>query len=102
MKREFKQPNEIVLWTIPYVDRTGSGITLLSATGSATVLATGVSASSDVFSSTTGSINTTGEEVTFTLKAGQTSGTIYKITCRATLSNSNILEEDAILEVREI
>lgn len=94
-----KQPNERLTVSVDLTARLLSGVTISSVAASAVVFSTGVDATSDVLQSTTGAVS--GNYARITLKSGQTTGTKYRVKILATLSNSDILEEDLDVEIVE-
>ncbi len=92
-----KQPSERQTVSVDFGSRLLGGVTIASATATGTEWSTGTTATNTILQSGTGTVN--GESVEVTLKAGQTDGTKYKVTILATLSNSDILEEDLAVEV---
>jgi hypothetical protein len=91
-----KQPDEIYPVTIDFSARLPTGLTISSAAGSVTNLATDASENA-MLSSTTLTVssgNVTGKVT------GGSHGTDYRITFKATLSDSSVLEEDLLMQVR--
>jgi hypothetical protein len=85
-----KRPGEKYPIAVEFKDRLPPGQTLSSATASATVVATGATASSTVLESTTGSI--VGTQALITVQAG-THGVNYELVVNAVLSGGGDLEE---------
>lgn len=98
-ERKFqKQPAEAYPIAIDYTNRLPSGLTLASGTVSGTNLATG-SADNSVLSSTTATLD--GNKLKVKIQAGA-HGTDYKITFLAALSDSSVLEDEIIMQVRAL
>ena len=92
-----KQPSEVITYGIDFTARMPSGSSLSSAVASAVFLGDGSNASSSVLTSETCTIASSVAK--FTVQSGLNGGD-YKITILATLSNSNILENDILMKVR--
>lgn len=93
-----KQPSEQTTRAFEYANRLPFSATLSSATLTAYNLSTQATDTS-VLESTTGTVS--GTQVRFRAKAG-TNGVNYKITCYATLSNGDILEDDVEMRVADL
>jgi hypothetical protein len=83
-----KDPDEAVLYGIDFVDRVDSGVTLSAATW--TILPVGLTQSAQLVAGTQASLRL----------AGGALGDAYLVTCRATTSDGQTLDETAILEIR--
>ncbi len=94
MFKFYKQPSETYTIAMDFVGRIPPTVTISSDSVTA-VDEDGSDASATVISSSTSS----GTEVQAVVQAGST-GTDYRITISATLSNSEVLEEDVLMRVR--
>lgn len=83
-----KDPDETVLYGIDFADRLDSGASLSVATW--TVAPAGLAQSSATVDGTTASVKLSGGAL----------GDAFLVTCRATTSDGQTLEETAILEIR--
>lgn len=95
-----KQPYEEITKGFDLTGKLPSGITLSSATVSAVNAATDIDATGTVLGSTTATI-----ESSIKMKVKCISGSHgvdYKITFKGTLSNGEKIEEDMLMEVREL
>lgn len=92
-----KQPAEKRTIAVEYLNELPSGVTVVSGTVAA-VDGNGVDVASTVLTSTTATIS--GTQARAQVKAG-TSGVDYKITFLTTLSNTDIWEDDILMQVRE-
>lgn len=95
MKTFEKQPSESWTFAVEFVGKLPAGASLASGTVSAIRLDTGATDNS-VLASTTATI--VGTQARVKVQAG-TTGVEYKLTFLVTLSNSDLLEEDVIMQV---
>ena len=94
-----KQPAEQVTYAFEFKNRLAFGAALSSGTVAATDTSDSSDVTSTLLSSSTATIS--GTQARFRVIAG-TAGTTYRITLKATLDNSDILEEDALFTIAAI
>lgn len=94
-----KQPAEEQTRGVDFTGKLPTGVAVSSATVAATDIEAGTDVSATVLGSTTASVASNVASVL--MKAG-TDGKRYLIEFTATLDNSDILEEDIVMLVREI
>lgn len=94
-----KQPAEAYPIAFEYYNRLPFGLSLVSAVGSAHNTTDDVDATGIILFATTGTIVDT--QARFKIQAGVT-GKTYKLTCKATLSDSSILEDEVNVIVEEL
>jgi len=90
-----KQPDEVYPVTVDFTARLPSGVTVASATGSVTNLLTDSAENARLVSTT---LTTTSTTATGKVTGGL-AGVDYRVTFRATLSDSSVLEEDLLMRV---
>ena len=93
-----KQPGESYTITVDYTGKLPSGAEVDSGTVAAVVVQSGDTDNS-VLSSTTATTTTTSAAIKVT---GGTDGEDYKVTFTTTLDNTDVLEDDVLMRVREV
>lgn len=94
-----KQPAETYPIAFEYYGKLPAGTSLASAVGSAYNVTDSVDATAAVLHVTAGVIQ--GTRAIFRVKAG-TTGKVYKITSKATLSDGSLLEDEIQMNVTEL
>jgi hypothetical protein len=91
-----KQVSEVKTLAVEWSTALNTGVTISSGTVTAIRLDTGVSVSGTLLTTTTLTIS--GTKTVFTVQAG-VAGVVYQLTLTVTLSNGNVLKEEATMAV---
>lgn len=96
-----KQPSESYDLAFDFTGKLPSGRTLASGTLAATELASGADATGTVLLAAVAAIDVSANQALLRVQSGA-DGTDYKLTCVVTLDDGQVLEEDVIMQVREL
>ena len=93
-----KQPDEVYPVTVDFTARLPSGVTIASAVGSVTNLISDEAENTRLVNTT---LTTTSTTATGKVTGGLV-GVDYRVTFKATLSDSSVLEEDLLMRVKAL